>query len=38
MAKLIRDGYQEIIDEHLIEKVSDEEALKYAIEKIGMKI
>ena len=34
MAKLIRDGYQEIIDENKIEKVSDEEALKYAIEKI----
>ena len=38
MAKLIRDGYQEIIPEDKIEKVSDEEALQYAIEKIDEEI
>ena len=34
MAKLIRDGYEEIIDKDKLEKVSDEEALSYAIEKV----
>ena len=34
MAKLIRDGYEEIIDSSKMRKVSDEEALKFAIEKI----
>jgi len=34
VAKLIRDGYEEIIDKDKIRRVSDEEALDYAIEKI----
>lgn len=34
MAKLIRDGYQEIIPEERWFKVSDGQALEYAIEKI----
>ncbi len=34
MSKLIRDGYEEIIDEDRIERVSDAEALIYAIEKV----
>jgi len=34
MSKLIRDGYAEIIDSEKLEKVDDEIALDYAIEKI----
>ena len=34
MAKLIRDGYKEIIDPEKIYKVDDQEALEFAIEKI----
>lgn len=34
MSKLIRDGYQEIIPKEKWEKVSDAEALVYAIDKI----
>ena len=34
MAKLIRDGYKEIIDPEKIYTVDDKEALEFAIEKI----
>jgi predicted house-cleaning noncanonical NTP pyrophosphatase (MazG superfamily) len=34
MPKLIRDSYEGIIDEDKLRKVSDEEALEFAVEKI----
>ena len=34
MPKLIRDGYEEIIDPDRLERVSDEETLLYAIKKV----
>jgi len=34
MSKLVRDSYEEIIDAERVQRVSDEEVLIYAIEKI----